>query len=448
MFTPDQALTEHALRLCQALLRIDTTNPPGAERAAAELLARELAAAGLEPVVLEDAPSRGNVVARLKGTGALPPILLTAHLDVVEAEPASWTHPPFSGEIVDGFLWGRGALDMKNMAAMSVALLARLSREKVRLERDVIFAGVADEEAGCDHGSRFLCEQHPELVRAEYALGEVGGFNLFLGGKTFYTVQVAEKGLCWIRARVRGTPGHGSMPREDSAVVRLAAAVARLGRTRLPVHPTRAVTEFFQLVAREQPAALRPLLAKLLDPRLVGRVLGALPDKSLARAMAATLSNTASPTILRAGAKTNVIPGVAEAEIDGRTLPGQSTGDFLRELQEVLGPDVELEVIREAPPVETEPIRTPLWDTIQRVITAREPDAAVVPYLAPGYTDAKYFTRLGAKWYGFAPVKLPRGLRFAELYHGNDERIPVDGLAWGTQVLAEVVSRFAAGEGA
>jgi acetylornithine deacetylase/succinyl-diaminopimelate desuccinylase-like protein len=447
MFTPDDALADHAVRLCQSLIRIDTTNPPGRERAAAELLANELADAGLDPVLLERAPERGNVVARWKGTGAKPPILLTAHLDVVEAEASAWQHPPFSGEIVDGFLWGRGALDMKNMAAMSVALITRLAREKVRLDRDVIFAGVADEEAGCDYGSAWLCAEHPDLVRAEYALGEVGGFNMFIGGKTYFTVQVAEKGVSWLRARVRGTPGHGSMPREDSAVIKLAAALARLGRTRLPVHPTREITEFFRLIAEQQPAALRPLVGRLLDPRLVSRALGALPDRSLARSLAALLSNTATPTVLRAGSKTNVIPGVAEAEIDGRTLPGQSTEDLIRELGAVLGPDVELEVIREAPPVVTEPMHSPLWDTISRVLSVREPEAVVVPYLMPGFTDAKSFTQLGAKWYGFSPVKLPRGLRFADLFHGHDERIPVEGLRWGTSVLAEVVTRFAAGEG-
>lgn len=439
MLTPDRELTDHAFRLCQSLLRIDTTNPPGNEKPAAELLASELAAAGLDPRILEKTPGRTNVVARVRGTGELPPILLTAHLDVVEADPMTWTRPPFSGDVFDGCLWGRGALDMKNMAAMSVALLARLSREKVKLRRDVIFAAVADEEAGCDHGSAFLVDEHPDLVRAEYGLGEVGGFNVFLGGKVFYTVQVAEKGLAWIRARVRGEPGHGSMPREDSAVVRLAQAVARLGTTRLPPHATKVMTDFFAEVARQQPAALRPLLGAVLRPELVQRVLGALPDKSVARGLGAMLSNTASPTVLRAGSKTNVIPGVAEVELDGRTLPGQSTEDLLRELSAVLGPDVELEVMRSAPPTITEPVESPVYDAIHAVIGRREPDAIVVPYLTPGFTDAKNFTKLGMRWYGFSPVKFPRGMRFADLYHGNDERVPVDGLAWGTEVLAEVV---------
>src|SRR6185503_2411461 len=212
---PDPSLGDDAVRICQALLRIDTTNPPGRERAAADLLAGELAEAGLEPRVLEGAPGRGNVVARLRGSGARPPLLLSAHLDVVEADAAAWSHPPFSGDLADGFLWGRGAVDMKNMAAMSVALLRHLARAGAKLQRDLIFAGVADEETGSDLGAAWLCANHPDLVRAEYGLGEVGGFSMYLGSTTLYPVQTAEKGVAWLRARARGTPGHGSMPRED-----------------------------------------------------------------------------------------------------------------------------------------------------------------------------------------------------------------------------------------
>jgi acetylornithine deacetylase/succinyl-diaminopimelate desuccinylase-like protein len=215
MFAPDQELATHAFELCQQLVRIDTTNPPGNERQAADLLAGELAQAGLEPVVLESAPGRANLVVRLAGTGAAPPLLLSAHLDVVEADASAWTHPPFGGTVADGFLWGRGTIDVKNMAAMSVALLCRLGREKRRLGRDLVLALVADEETGCSLGSRWLCDHHAELVRAEYALGEGGGFSLFLGSRRFVTIGVAEKGYCWVRARWRGEPGHGSMPRPD-----------------------------------------------------------------------------------------------------------------------------------------------------------------------------------------------------------------------------------------
>lgn len=439
----DSALADHTVDLCQRLLRLDTTNPPGNEHLATELIAEELLAAGLEPMVFESAPGRANVVTRLEGTGDKPPLLLTAHLDVVEVEPDKWTHPPFGGEIHDGCLWGRGAIDMKNMAAMSVALITRLAREGVRLERDLIFAGVADEEAGCRQGSLWLVEHHPDLVRAEYAIGEGGGFNVHLGGRSFFTVQVAEKGVCWVKAKVTGEPGHGSVPRKDSAVVKLAAAIARLGKEGLPRRATPVLSDFVSGLASGLPAPLRPIVKRLMRPDLAPAILSRLPNQAIARPLLAMMGNTASPTVLRAGHKTNVIPGYAEAEIDGRTLPGQTDEDILRELRAVLGEDVDLEVMWSLPPVVTEPRESPLLDTILAVMGEREPASPVVPYLLPGFTDAKAFTRLGARWYGFAPVKLPRGMRFADMFHGHDERIPVDGLRWGAETLADIVTRFA-----
>ena len=434
-------LGDDAKRLCQALLRLDTTNPPGNERVAAEVLRAALVEVGLEPQLLEAAPHRTNLVVRYRGTGAKPPLLLTAHLDVVEADPSRWRRPPFSGEEFEGCLWGRGAIDMKNMAAMCTAILRKLASTQTHLERDLIFAAVADEEAGCDLGSRFLVEQHRELVEAEYAIGESGGFSLHLGESTFYPVQVAEKGFCWVRARITGEPGHGSMPRHDSAVTRLGDALAQLGRATLPVHPTRYVTEFLEVLRERQPAFIQPLVKLLARPQLLSRVARLVPGASLARSFSALLSNTAAATVVRAGAKTNVIPGIAEFEIDGRTLPGQTDEDLLRELRHVLGDGVELEVIKSAPPVVTEPIDSPVFDIIKRQVEARERGAVVVPYLIPGFTDAKYFTRMGARWYGFSPVKIEKssGIRFADMFHGHDERVPVAGLAWGVEVLDAVV---------
>jgi acetylornithine deacetylase/succinyl-diaminopimelate desuccinylase-like protein len=437
----DPELTEHAFRLCQQLIRIDTTNPPGNELPAAELLAEELAGAGLEPTVLQSAPGRGNVIARLRGTGEKPPLLLTAHLDVVEADPSAWDHPPFCGEVHEGCLWGRGAIDVKNMAAMSVAIIARLAREGRKPKRDLIFAGVADEESGCRHGSLWLCENHADLVRSEFAVGEVGGFNIQVAGKSFFTVQVAEKGVCWVRARATGDPGHGSMPREDSAVVRLSEAIARLGKQGLPHHSSEPVQGFFGALASHLPAPMRPLIRMLGTPTFGPALLKLLPDPSVRRAFRALLGNTASPTVLRAGNKTNVIPSFAEAEIDGRILPGQTEDDFMRELREVLGADIELEVMHSLPPIVTEPKESSLYSLIHEVMAERAPDAPLVPFTLQGFTDAKAFTSIGARWYGFSPVKLPPTMRFADMFHGHNERIPVDGLAWGTETLMEVVRR-------
>jgi acetylornithine deacetylase/succinyl-diaminopimelate desuccinylase-like protein len=437
-------LGDEALSLCQALLRIDTTNPPGNERPAAQLLDRSLREVGYEPTLLESADQRANLVCRYKGKGTKPPLLLTAHLDVVEASADRWRYPPFSGEIAEGCLWGRGAVDMKNMAAMSTAVMRQLARGRVELARDVIFAAVADEEAGCDYGSRWLVDNHAELVEAEFALGEVGGFSLHLGKSTYYPVQVAEKGTCWIRARVTGEPGHGSLPRTESAVVKLGEALARLGKAKLPTHATATTREFFRQVAAHQPGLLRPLARGLVRPSLLDALIKRAPDNTTTRGIKAMISNTASPTVVAAGHKVNVIPEIAEFQIDGRTLPGQTDDDLLRELREVLGPGVELEIIRSAPPVVTEPYESELFDVIRAEVETREPGAKVVPYLTPGYTDAKYFSQLGMRWYGFSPVKIDRdsGIRFADLFHGQNERVPVDGLRWGAEVLYAVVSKF------
>ncbi len=438
------AIGQDAQDICQALLRIDTTNPPGNERAAAAYLAQRLAEVGLESQLLDSAPERTNLVARYKGKGGAAPLLLTGHLDVVETFPEHWKYPPFSGEIAEGCLWGRGAMDMKGMVAMCAAVIRRLAYDKVELERDVIFAAVADEEEGCTYGSRWLVENHPDLIRAEYALGEAGGFSLHLGKSTFYPIQVAEKGLCWIRASVRGEPGHGSMPRDDSAVIKLGEAIAKLGKTSLPVHSTKYVRDFLAVVTSRQPALIRPLLKVLTQPQLLSRLLAVVPDKSVARSLGAVLSNTATPTVVRAGARTNVIPSDATVELDGRTLPGQSDEDLLRELYAVLGDGVELEIIRSAPPIVTEPVESPLFDLMRRQINQREPDATVVPYMMPGFTDAKYITQTGARWYGFSPVKIDRdaGIRFADMVHGHNERIPIAGLHWGADLLYAVVDEF------
>jgi acetylornithine deacetylase/succinyl-diaminopimelate desuccinylase-like protein len=440
------ALGDEARRLCQALLRMDTTNPPGNERICADYLAASLAEVGYQPELLEQEPGRTNLIVRHRGTGKLPPLLLTAHLDVVEADASKWQRPPFSGDEHDGCLWGRGAIDMKNMAAMCTAIMRRLATTGARLSRDVIFAAVADEEAGCEHGSRFLVEHHRAKVEAEYAIGESGGFSLQLGDTTFYPVQVAEKGQVWIRARVTGTPGHGSMPRQDSAITRLGEALTAVGKAQLPVHPTRWVTDFLDALRAQQPALIQPLMRLVARPRLLAGVARLLPNASVARSFSALLSNTASATVVRAGNKINVIPGVAEFQIDGRTLPGQTDADLLRELRAVLGPDVELEVLHSAPPTITEPVASPLYDTIKREVERREPGAVVVPYMIPGFTDGKYFTQMGARWYGFSPVKIERGsgIRFADMFHGHDERIPIAGLAWGTEVLDAVVREISA----
>ena len=433
---------EAAVTLFRELLRCDTANPPGATGDAAELAAEQLRVAGVEPRILEAAPGHVNVIGRLTGSGDEPPLLLNAHLDVVPADAADWTHPPFAGEIADGYLWGRGTVDMKNMAAMSLAVMQLLARDDRPRRRDVIFAGVADEEAGCTHGSAWLVDQHAELVRAGFALGEVGGFTMDIGGRVVYPVQVAEKGVCWIRARARGTAGHGSIPREDNAVVALARFLDRAGRRKLPVHRSDAVERFIGALAAAQPQPARTVLPLLLNDRLSPWVSRVIPDRSVARLLSALVRNTVSPTMTSAGDKINVIPALAEAQLDGRIAVGSSAEELVAELHALAGPDIELEVVHQRDPHEA-PADTALFATIADVVAEHHPGAVAVPSVIPGFTDAHYWSTLGTVCYGFSPVRLgPEDPAFADLFHATDERIPVEGFTAGLRMLADVVVRF------
>ncbi|MEQ1501430.1 MAG: M20/M25/M40 family metallo-hydrolase [Myxococcota bacterium] len=437
------AAGDAALDLFRALLRIDTTNAPDravAELPAATLLADRFAAAGLEPEVLESAPGRGNVVVRIPGSGTGgPPILLSGHLDVVPADPATWSRAPFGGEVHDGWLWGRGAIDMKNMVAMSATVVELLARSGATLTRDLIFAGVADEEAGCDAGSTWLVDHHPDKVRAEYAISEIGGFTLHSGGKRFYPIQVAEKGICWLTITARGTPGHGSLPNRDNPIPKLARAMTRLAERRLPVHVTPVVDGQIRTLAANQSAPNSWVLRGLLNPALCDHLLDhVFPDPSLAATFDAALHNTANPTVVRAGDKINQVPGSASLQVDGRLLPGQSTDDFVREIRAVIGPDYEIHVDKALPAVETS-WDDPIAARITEVIRRHDPDGIVVRTMIPGFTDAKAYSRLGSKCWGFSPVKLPPGVAFSAMFHGNDERIPVDGFRWGLGALYDLV---------
>jgi acetylornithine deacetylase/succinyl-diaminopimelate desuccinylase-like protein len=435
---------EDAVELLRALVRFDTSNPPGDEAECINFLAERLRQAGLEPELVEPAPRRANLVARLpaRDGGVLPPLLLNGHVDVVAAEAARWRHPPFAGEVHDGAVWGRGTVDMKQMVAMSATVLGLLARLGAPLRRDLLLAAVADEEAGCAMGSAYLVDHHPDKVRAGFALGEVGGFTLNLGRRPVYPVQVAEKGVCWLRARTRGATGHGSLPRADNAVVRLAEAVTRASR-RLPLHPSPEVRRFVAALADSQPRPARDLLPLLLRPRLSNLVLDRMVrEPTAARGLNAVLRNTVSPTILRAGYKTNVIPGEAVAELDGRIAVGSSEQELLAELAALLGPDVELEVLRSIPPTVAPP-DTELFEVIGAVVAEQHPGAVAVPSVTPGFTDAKYWSQLGATCYGFSPVRLePSDGTFADLFHGDDEHVPVAGFKAGLRMLADVVARF------
>lgn len=438
------AARDEATRYLQDLVRIDTTNPPGNEIEAAKYLATVLKREGIEPTILESAPGRGNIVARLKGDGRAAPLLLMVHLDVVPAEANKWTHPPFGGEIADGFLWGRGTLDTKELAAMELMVLLLLKRDAARkpLARDVIFMANADEEAGGRMGAGWMVREHPDLIRAEYAINEGGGFGIDLLGQRFFTCQVAEKGTARFAMRTRGRPGHGSQPHRDNSVLKLADAIQKIGAAEFPHHATATVKLFFEGVAAKLGKPYDKELLTLLDAKKYRAATERLPlEEGLKTMIYAMLHNTVTPTMLSAGTKVNVIPSVAEAKCDARLLPGQTSHDLLHELRGVIGNDVEIEFMDDTPALESD-YQTPLFDTISRVMARHEPKAPVLPYLVVGATDARHVRKLGTKVYGFCPMLAPT----SELnrVHGHDERISIDSLAFGTRVLYEVVSEFCA----
>lgn len=440
------------------LLRIDTTNPPGNERAAADLIAGWLRAEGLTPELAGASPERPNLVCRLAADPAERrgrPLVLSCHLDVVPADPARWTHPPFAGVEADGCLWGRGAIDMKGFAVMALTALRQLKRRGTRLDRDLIFAAVADEEAGAEWGSQWLVEQRPDLLgdRPEYVINEVGGFTVHRKGRRFYPVQVAEKGIAWLRLTARGTPGHSSLPSTDNALATLADAIQRIAAARLPWHVSEPARAFIGGMARES-----GFLARSLSPLLLHPVTGpallplAIAEPSRRRSVEAILRNTANPTLIQLGGdKINVIPGVASVDIDGRLTPGQTAEDLIRELRTVLrdpgGTRFQFEILNTSGAA-IFPSANPLFDAIRDTLRERDPEGIVVPSMVPGFTDSKNYGKLGAICHGFYPLRLPADLDFAALFHGDDERIPLDGFRWGIDTLTDLLTRFASAPGA
>jgi acetylornithine deacetylase/succinyl-diaminopimelate desuccinylase-like protein len=429
---PGRTITgeEEVVDLCRELIRIDTSNygdhsGPG-ERVAAEYVAEKLAEVGLEPQIFESHTGRASTVARIAGEDrARPALLIHGHTDVVPANLDDWTHHPFSGEIADGCVWGRGAVDMKDMDAMTLAVVRDRLRSGRRPSRDVVLAFLADEEAGGVFGARHLVDNHPGLFEGvTEAIGEVGGFSFTVNENLrLYLVETAEKGMHWMRLTVDGTAGHGSMTNPDNAITELCEAVARLGRHTFPVRVTKTVRSFLD--------ELSDALGMELDPEDMDTTLAKLGG--IARLIGATLRNTAAPTMLGAGYKVNVIPGQATAHVDGRFLPGHEE-EFLAELDHVLGPRVRREDVHSDKALETS-FDGALVEAMQSALRAEDPIARAVPYCLSGGTDAKSFADLGIRCFGFAPLQLPPGLDFAGMFHGVDERVPIDGLKFGVRVL-------------
>ena len=424
---------DEVVDLCRELIRIDTTNTGDAdttvgERAAAEWVAERLAEAGLTAELRESVPGRTSVVARVTGTDPTRPALLVhGHLDVVPADRSEWSVDPFAGEVRDGYVWGRGAVDVKDFDAMVLAVVRHWHRTGYRPPRDIVLAFTADEEAGSTLGARYLVEHHADLLEGcTEAVGEVGGYSWQpdpASDLRVYPIQIAEKGIDWLRLHATGRPGHGSMLHDDNAVTALAEAVARIGRHRFLVELTPAVRALF--------ASLADLLGTDPEPDDPDAVVARLGP--LARMVGASLRHTANPTRLAAGYKDNVIPGSASATVDCRSLPGRAER-LLARVRELAGPDVEVTYLQRQPAVETS-FDGPLVDAMVAALRAEDPGARAVPYLFSGGTDAKSFATLGIRCFGFTPLRLPPDLDFPALFHGIDERVPVEGLQFGVRVL-------------
>ncbi|WP_415953632.1 M20/M25/M40 family metallo-hydrolase [Streptomyces sp. KLOTTS4A1] len=430
----DATALDEVVRFTSELIRIDTTNRGGGdcrERPAAEYAAEMLAGAGLAPVLLERTPGRTNVVARIEGTDpSAEALLVHGHLDVVPAEARDWQVDPFSGEIRDGVVWGRGAVDMKNMDAMMLAVVRSWAREGIRPRRDVVIAFTADEEASAKDGSEFLAERHASLFEGcTEGISESGAFTFHAApGMSLYPIGAGERGTGWLKLTARGRAGHGSKVNRANAVTHLAQAISRIGEYEWPVRLTSTV--------RAALAELARLHGVETDVHARDFDVDALMDK-LGRAAALvepTVRNSTNPTMLQAGYKINVIPGEAVAHVDGRFLPGGEE-EFRQTLDELTGPDVDWEFHHREVALEA-PVDSPTFRRMRAALEEFEPDGHVLPFCMSGGTDAKQFSRLGITGYGFSPLKLTEGYDYGAMFHGVDERVPVEGLQFGARVLS------------
>ena len=458
-----QRATDEVVEHLRALIRIPSVNPPdggpalaagrdprGSETKAARYCAQVLGEAGIAAEVLETKPGRGSCFARLPATvdEPEPPLILLSHIDVVPVEADAWSRDPFGGELVDGVVWGRGAVDMKDMVAMELGVMLALAREGGERRRDVIFAAVADEEAGGLFGARHWVEQRPDLFRgtdgrlAAVALNEVGGYSMTVGGRRVYAIQVAEKGIIWTRLTATGTTGHGSMPHADNAAVKLADAVARLaGETHVP-RVTPVVRAFLERLGLVDVAEA---VARGDEERVRDELERGTSDPVLRRSLNAMLRDTVTPTVIRVGQKMNVIPGFGQAEIDVRTLPDTDQAALLEHLAEVAGDDVRVEAVLQMPAISW-PADAEIVRRIDVALRRADPEGEPAPMMITPGTDAKALAMLGIPTYGFAPLRLEPEVPFLSLFHGHDERVPVSAIAFGLPALHEVVRGFVGAE--
>ncbi|MCW4464909.1 M20/M25/M40 family metallo-hydrolase [Glutamicibacter sp. MNS18] len=438
MTTPEavELMESEAVEFCRKLIQIDTTNFGGnkgaGELEAARYVAGLLDEVGLETTIYESAPGRANVVTRMAGADrSLPALVVHGHLDVVPAIAEDWSVDPFGAEVIDGMIWGRGAVDMKNMDAMIIAAVRHMRRQGIVPPRDLVIAFFADEEAGGDYGAGWMVQNHPEVFAgATEAISEVGGFSVEINGRRAYMLQTAEKGIAWLKLTAAGMAGHGSQINTENAVTRLAGAVSRIGEHQWPLSYTKTTRALLEEVAE--------LTGLEFDERNPQPLLEAMGNVS--RFVGATLQNTSNPSVLEAGYKHNVIPGQAEALIDCRTLPEEHEA-AVETIRELAGEHVQLSMVHQQQSLEV-PFAGTLVDQMVQSLLEEDPDAVVLPYMLSGGTDNKWLATLGITGYGFAPLQLPAELDFTGMFHGVDERVPVSSIKFGVRVLERLLREY------
>ncbi|MEQ1875259.1 MAG: M20/M25/M40 family metallo-hydrolase [Bdellovibrionia bacterium] len=425
------------------LLKINTSNPPGNEMGAIVYLKQILEREGLKVTIQETAKERGNLVVRIQGSGEKRPLLIQSHVDVVNAEPQFWKHDPFGAVEDDGFIYGRGAIDMKNFTTMCLMAVLKAHREKWPLKRDIIMAAVSDEETGAKFGMSALVDEMPELIRSEYAIGEVGGYTLYVGGKPVYPIQVGEKGVLWLEVTLSGEPGHGSMPREENVHWKVAKFLDAIHNTPFPFHPTESYRAFIKGLQR----SASPLNKLLLNMMLTGAAPFILKKQQLIKSdqtsagLLAMMCNTVNPTGLASGRQHNVVPSTVTLKLDCRVIPGIDPSEVISEIEHVTGEKLNYSIVSDQLGHQS-PMDTPLFNLICKSTEAAHPGSVAIPWLTVGFTDAAQLQRLGTICYGFTPVKLPPGVEFSKLYHGHNERVPVDGFLWGVDLFCGIVKQF------
>jgi len=397
-----------------------------------------LTAAGIDSTILARADDRPNLLARVAGRGEAPPLLLYGHVDVVTTVGQQWTHEPFAGELADGMVWGRGALDMKGGVAMLIHAFVR-AHEEGPPPGDLVLAVLSDEENGGAFGAAFLCEEHADLFAGvRHALGEFGGATTHVSGRAFYPIQVSEKQICWLRGVVRGPGGHAAIGVRGSAIAKLGAILQKLDAGSLPVHVTEPARAWIEAMADALPEEQAAVMRSLLDPATAEETLRDAPDEL--RPIERALRNTVTPTIVRGGEKINVVPSEIELELDGRALPGFSPDDVIREVGELVEPDLELELVRHDPgPSEVDLSFVP---TLSEILRELDPDAVPVPMMQIGVTDGRFFSRIGIQTYGYLPLNLPHGFEFQKLVHAADERVPADAVRFGAEAVSRAIDRY------